>query len=361
MIRALRRMLGGPERRQSDGYTAAIVAAVESAAAAGSALATATAAVESASGWWGRALALAAVEPRSRRTAALTPSLLELIGRELGRRGEIIFDLHVSPGGVVRMLPASASYVVVGGADPREWGYTLTLSGPASTRTVYRMRDAVAHVQYGRSVARPWEGRAPWAAASLSSDLLAGVERQLSGEARGKSGYVMPMPDVGDHGQGENDAEDADPITALRRDLAGADGSTVIAPTTAAGFGAGPGAAPGRDFQSARFGMGPPESVVEIRRDAERSILGAYGLLPVLFNHQAPGASLREAWRSAHTLSVEPLAELVGSQLSEALGVAVRLDMRRARSADMGTLARSAAALVQAGMTPEQARETVGI
>ena len=43
-------------------------------------------------GLWSRALALADVQPRSRRTAALTPSLLAMVGRALCRTSEIVFD-----------------------------------------------------------------------------------------------------------------------------------------------------------------------------------------------------------------------------------------------------------------------------
>ena len=106
--------------------------------------------------------------------------------------------------------------------------YNITLFGPGDTRVVYRRRDAVVHLQYGQSPARPWQGRAPWQASSLSGDLLAGIERQLAGEAGSSSGYVMPTPDVGDKGQGEDD-----PLTTLRRDLA----------AVTAGFGGGPGVA----------------------------------------------------------------------------------------------------------------------
>lgn len=52
---------------------------------------------------------------------------------------------------------------------------------------------------------------------------------------------------------------------------------------------------------------------------------------------------------------------MVGAQLSEALGVDVKLDMRCARAADMSNLARSVASLVQAGMSVDDARSVVGI
>ena len=346
-----------PETRS---YTTAVVDAFEAAAGAGGNVAAATAAVETASGLWGRALALATVEPRNRRTAALTPSVLAMIGRALCRSGQIVFDLEVM-GGRLQMLPASAAYVVVGDARPSTWLYTLTLDGPGATRTVYRTRAAVAHVQYLTDPLRRWTARAPWASASLSGALLAGVERQLSGEAGSASGYILPTPDTGDRGQDTGDDGEDDPLVSLRRDLAAAGGKTVLAPSVSAGYGAGPGAAPQKEYVSTRFGLNPPSGTIEVRRDVERSILAACGVPPVLAHYMAPGGSLREGWRQLHQLTVEPLSELVADQLSEALGQRVTLDMRRARAADIATLSRAIGSLTTAGMTPEQARALVGL
>ena len=351
-----------PETRS---YTTAVVNAIESAAAGtGGGVAAATAAIEVASSTWARALSLATVEPMNRRTAAVTPSLLAMIGRALCRSGEIVFDLQVT-GGRLMMLPASAAYVVVGSGDRRTWLYTVTVDGPGSTMTVYRERSGVAHLQYMVDPVRPWLGRPPWASASLSGSLLAGIERQLSGEAGGPSGYVLPVPDVGDKGQGgddgqgEDDDGEDDPIVALRRDLAAAGGKTMIAPTQQAGYGAGPAAAPAADYKSSRFGFNPPDSALEARRDLERSILAACGVPPVLANHAAPGTSMREAWRQMTVGTVEPIAVIVASQLSEALGVDVKLTMPRA--ADVATLARAVGSLVaKAGMPLADARAAVG-
>ena len=84
----------------------------------------------------GGALALATVEPRNRRTAAITPQMLAMVGRALCRSGEIIFDMEVR-GGRLTMLPASAAYVTTGSGDRRTWIYTVTVDGPGSTMTVY--------------------------------------------------------------------------------------------------------------------------------------------------------------------------------------------------------------------------------
>ena len=352
-----------PEVRTS-GYTSAIVNAIESAAGgAGGGVATATAAVECASGLWGRALSLATVAPMNRRTSALTPSVLAMIGRALCRSGEIVFLTDVARGRV-QLLPASAAYVVVGHGDPSTWVYTVTVDGPGNTRTVHRGRSGVAHLQYMTDPIRPWFGRAPWSSAGLSGTLLAGIERQLAGEAGSASGYILPTPDLGDRGQGPPDGPDADeeedPLTTLRRDLAAAGGKTVLAPTTAAGYGAGPGAAPSKDFVPERFGFNPPTTAVETRRDAERSILAACGVPPALASHSAPGTSLREAWRQLTVGTIEPIATIVADQLSEALGVKVSLTLPVAADVK-GIAVRSVAALVQSGVPIAEARKVVGI
>ena len=354
---------GGPARREvRSGYSSAILAQAESyAAGTTGGLATATAAVEVASGLWARGLSLANVEPGGARTRALTAPLLAMIGRALCRSGEIVLDLRVE-GGQVRMLPASSAYVVKGSGDRRTWIYTVTIDGPGESQTHWRRREAVAHVQYLADPARPWLGRAPWSSAPLSARLLAGVERQLSGEASGPSGYVLPVPDPGDRNEGEDADGEADPMTTLRRDLAAANGTTTLAPTTLGGLGAGASNAPEHDYMARRFGINPPQHLAELRRDVERSIHAASGIPPVLVGHQAPGQSLREGWRQFHTLTLEPLAGLVAAQLSESLGVDVRLDMRRARAADVATLSRAAGSLVaHAGMPLADARSIVGL
>ena len=61
--------------------------------------------------------------------------------------------------------------------------------------------------------------------------MLSGIERQLRGEARSKSGYILPTPDVGDRSQGPDDDGATDPLTKLREDLAAAEGRTLIAPS----------------------------------------------------------------------------------------------------------------------------------
>ena len=153
---------------------------------------------------------------------------------------------------------------------------------------------------------------------------------------------------------------DDDPQAAFRLDLARARGKTLLAPTPRAGQGAGPPAAPEHDYQSKRYGMNPPQSVAEIRRDVERSILGCYGLPPVFASHAAAGTSLRESWRIAVALFVAPVAELVQAQLREALDEPrLTLGMDRCQAADISTLARAVGSLATASIPVEAAVQRV--
>ena len=79
----------------------AVGALMASSASGPGAVATAVAAVEIAAGLWSRALALATVTPQTARTRAITPAILELAGRSLARRGQVVFDLEVDAGGAL--------------------------------------------------------------------------------------------------------------------------------------------------------------------------------------------------------------------------------------------------------------------
>ena len=321
-----------PRPEVRSGYTSQVVNAVETAAAGAAGTAIGTAAVETASGLWGRALALAEVEPMNRRTAAISPTLLAMVGRALCRSGQIVFDIDVA-GGALRLLPASAAYVVVGNGDPRTWIYTVTIDGPGNTRTVYRTRDGVVHLQYAVSPTRPWEGRAPWATAGLSGQLLAGIERQLSGEAGSASGYILPTPDVGDRGEvapdpanPDADTAENDPLTTLRRDLAAAGGKTVLAPTTAAGYGAGPVRRRRRITSLSDSG-----SIRRARLSRPAAMPSGRSSPPVesrRYSHttRRRGPRLRESIRLFSTTTMQPIAAMVSERLSESLGMSMHLD-----------------------------------
>ena len=223
-----------PDRRRRpevrSGYENAFLGALESAVLTGSdSAAVPTAVVEAAAGWWARGLSLATVTPQTNRTRCLDPATLSFLGRSLARGGEAVFGLGVE-GGVV-VLDAAGYWSVYGrGPRPSGWNYRITWEGPSHTTTEWRGAESVAHVRYSWNPRRPWFGLSPAASANLSSRLVGGLERQLSEEAGGPSGYVLPMPDSGDDGQDEDAEPAADRYALFLRDLGRAAGGTIVAP-----------------------------------------------------------------------------------------------------------------------------------
>ena len=234
-MRALNRLVAAlgmtGEARAKGNFTERRLSAFETAATGADAIATGVAAVEIASGFYGRDLSLAEVSPRNARTAAITPSWLSLAGRELARSGQFVCDLEVR-GGRVALVPASSAFAVQGTSDPSSWVWVLTLFGPGDTTTRFRPNDGILSVTIGNTVTRPLEGRAPWQAASLSGRLLSGIEKQLAGEAQSrKLDTSSRSPTLETARKGEDDDGETDPLTTLRRDLAGAEGRTMLAPS----------------------------------------------------------------------------------------------------------------------------------
>ena len=104
------------------------------------------AALEIALGLWGRAFASASVEPSS-MAGALTPSVLEMIGREVIRVGECVFLVEVADGRM--MLQPSKTWDLKGGPDPASWTYAITLAGPSTTTTTKNVSERrVVHGKY---------------------------------------------------------------------------------------------------------------------------------------------------------------------------------------------------------------------
>ena len=367
-MRVLNRIAGAlglePKRetRARESFTDQQIVLISAAARGNDDVATATAAIEVASGMYARDLALAEVSPKNSRTAAITPTWLALCGRELARCGQFVCDIEIVSG-EVKLRPAAFAYATQGNVDPSSWIWTLNMYGPGYARTRTRPNSAIVNVSIGSTVSRPWAGRAPWQAAHLSSGMLSGIERQLSGEARSKSGYILPTPDLGDRSQGPNDDGETDPLTKLREDLAMAAGRTLLAPSMASGYGGGPGVAPSlsNEYQSRRFGINPPTAVAELRRDIERSVLASYGILPATLDPKSSGTALREARRQWHVGVVVPTATLIETALSESLNEDVKLNMRRGKATDSATMARAISSLTSSGMSLEDAIVAVGL
>ena len=276
----------------STAYTDARIAAIL-AAAGGDAGADvgAIAAAEIASGLWGRAMASASVEPRTPATRAITPQVLELVGRELVRKGEALFEIAVT-GGEARLLPVSW-WDVYGSYEPTSWEYQITLAGPDRTSTRRVRANRVVHCRYATTPTEPWRGVSPLAHSRTTSELAAMLETRLSQEAAASVGAFISVPQDG--GAGGDD----DPLAALKGDIAAAKGRAVLVETTSAGWAEGRQAAPQRDWESKRFGANPPAVLDTLRSNSARHVLAACGV-PIELVEPAEGSG-------AHSEAKRPL------------------------------------------------------
>ena len=127
--------------------------------------ASATAALEMASGLWGRAFAAGAVSPVTARTAAVTPAVLQLAARQAIRYGESLFLIDVTAAGLIQLLPC-VTWHVLGGVDPAEWQYVASVAGPSVTATRTVPASGVVWLPFSTQPDRPWIGRGPMASAS---------------------------------------------------------------------------------------------------------------------------------------------------------------------------------------------------
>ena len=111
------------EVRESSLTDALVSQIVANAGGAVSPRPTATGALEACAGLIGRAFSAASVEGPAMLTAPITASVLNLIGRELVRRGEVVFNVDV-PVDALQLTP-SADWDVQGGFDPEAWLLSL--------------------------------------------------------------------------------------------------------------------------------------------------------------------------------------------------------------------------------------------
>ena len=336
-----------PETRASS-YTDALIAALTAnAGGQTTAFATATAALEAAAGFVGRAFASAEVSGPDVMRRALTPACLAMIGRALIRRGEFVALIRVTSSGQVQLLPA-ADHDIEGGPDPTAWRYRLNLGGPSRTMTVSDLNaEGLVHVAYARDPEQPWRGLSPLAVAQLGGRLSAETTAALADESSGPRANLLPVPTDG--------ADDT--VGPLKADIRKAAGAALL---VEAGDWDRAGGGTQSTWMARRLGPAPPAALVELHQNATREIWAACGLSAALFEVGA-GAAGREAYRQAITVLVAPLGVLVADELSRKLEVDINLDWRELRAADIAGRARAFASMVSSGLSMESAAAASGI
>ena len=342
MLSRIKSVLGLERRRliSTDQVIAAILSRAEGAAE----LPGATAAVEVAAGMVGRALAGCAV--RGRHADRIGPDLLNLVGRSLIRRGESILAISVRDG-LPELLPAH-TVTVTGAPEPDRWLYSVTLAGPSQTVTRELGSAEVCHFRYGFDPEQPWRGAAPLEFAATTGRLLSNISQALADECGAPRGSFLPLPRA--------DLQDS----GLRADIHGARGGLLAVESTASDWQSG-GAAPRQDWRAARFGADPPAALERLYGAVFREVVTACGVPLAMIEASSSGAA-REAYRQFVALTITPSARSAERELREKLDAPdLELDVAPLAAGDMAGRARSYAALVGAGMSPDKAAEAVGL
>ena len=334
------------ETRAESSYTDTLIAALVSRAQGKSlAIPSATAALEACTGTVGRGFAAAEVTGPDSLTRALTPGVLELVGRSLIRRGEVVFLIDTQAG-KLRLIPAE-THDVQGGPYPEEWEYRLTLGGPSKTVTHdYVPAASVLHFRYAVDASTPWRGNGPIAVANLAGRLSAETVNALASESSGPVGRLLGIP---------IDGGDAT-VEALKTDIRDARGRTALIETGDWGN-----TGDSRvDLKTERFGAEPPASLVELVSVASQEVYSACGLNQALWGG-SQAAAVREAWRLCLFGVLSPLGRLVEAELQDKLEDTVKLSWQELRASDLSGRARAFQSMVGGGMEVERAAGLAGL
>ena len=311
---------------------------------------TESGALQVGAGLVGRAFASAQVEgARPSITQALTPDVLERIGRELIRTGECVFYIRVGREGL-RLYPVT-SYDVTGTFDPDSWRYRLDLSGPSGTWSVNARPEQVLHCRYMIEPERPWRGIGPLDVARNAGRLNSEVNTALQDEASGPRGQLLSIPKEGG----------SDTLDTLKTQLAGLKGRAALVETTSGGWGQGQGQAPRTDWNPKRLGANMPDAMVTLRNDSDRLVLGLLGV-PIGLLERTDGAALRESWRQLLHSTISPLGRLVETELRGKLDApALSFSWSELRASDISGRARAFGSMVTAGMPVDKAAALSGL
>ena len=338
------------EKRES-AYTDSLIASILQRAGGGTgAAASATGALESASGIVARCFASAAVSGPSHAIEALGPDTLAQIGRSLIRTGETLYHLDVIEGRLL-LLPAQ-SWDVFGNARPDSWHYRLTLAGPDSMMTINPVQGSgVLHFRYMTDPASPWRGVGPIQSAALAGRLSAETLRALGDEMSGPTGSLLPVGADGD-----------DPsIVGLKADIKSLGGHVALVEKLSDWATGGASSGGSSEWQPRRIGANPPDSIVTLAETASVEVWTACGIPPSLFYKQADGTGQREAFRRLLHSTVAPLARIVERELSDKLGGSVKLGFDSLFAADLSGRARAFQSLVGGGMEVTKAAALAGL
>ena len=316
----------------------------------GSPSASATAAVQSALGLTRRAFMLGEVTPAQPETELLTPELLAMMAGGMLLGGNAVFEIFESRrGGVTELIPVPA-FSVTGSIPRATWAYTLKWRNQADEELEKQVAaNRVVHVRYMSNASAPWYGVSPLAAAGVTAEALAYIERSLNHDAQTPVSHVLSVPDQSSDAQRKG----------VAADIRNARGHIVVEPTTAGGYGTGSQGAPRQDYNTNRTGPEVPETSLQLRDGSALAIEAALGVPAGMFSVNS--GAMREGVRSFYHFTLLPIARLMEAELRLKLGVQdLRISLESLQAVDVSARSRAVGTLAQAGVPLAEALRLVG-
>ena len=295
-------------------------------------------------GLWARTLASATVTGEG--AAALTHRVRHRIGRDLIREGESVHRIDASAGRA-RLVTPSKFQVRKG------FRYELDLPLPeGATRRVTVDRRAVLHLVWSEDPLQPWRGLGPLQSASLLAKLAVRAETKLGEDLDTPTAHLVPIPSDGGDSQ----------LDSLRSDIGSAKGGAVLAEATSTGWDEDrQQSGTKRDWKAERLGPMIPDTMRTTWKDVLAVVSQACGIPASLTAaSDSDGTQLREDYRRFVMQSVQPVADMIGAEVSEALEASVALGFEALHAHDVQGRAGALAKLVGAGVPLAEARQLVG-
>ena len=326
-----------------ESYTDQVIARMLT-ASAGVGDSGALAAIETSAKFWGLGLASATVKPSEIALAALTPSVLDTIGRSLCRAGESLHVIDVR-GGRVFLTPC-ANWTIQGDSDPNSWMYLCTLNGPSRSTSITLPAASVVHVRYAPHPSRPWAGRSPVELAMDTARAAGLLETATAGELNFSQKQVLsPRRNPGDYAPVDTlGPETIQKIVDAFSAHVSSDAFVIPADVTAT-----------------RLGPEPPDSFPLLRDRLENSLLALHGLPPALLASRGTGTAMRESFRQLLHGLLKPLGAILAEELRAKLHPDAALSFDALRAGDITGTSRAFGSLVKAGVTPSSAAAVVGL
>ena len=342
------RMMRWPWQTKTEerSYSAAIEAALLAAATGGTATPSRLACVQAAAGLLGRTMAGSVVSPTGPRTAAVTPAWLYSVGHRLMAHGRATDYLRLGDGGSVQLHPVSAAELVAAPFERASWRYKLRFKRPSGDLNITAGGDSVFDLETR-------------ACTTDTATLAANLEQTLAQLCGGPHGTLWPLPAAAGDVDGETDRA---AYVALAADVKRLKGGLAIMESARSGHDlAGAGGA-STEAPIKLHGPEPVEALVQLRTDAEASVLAALGVPPALVGLGPAGqADRRELMRAWQVAFVRPMLTLAAAELSRVLGASVSFAPSMMTPADLVSLTRAARSLIQSGVVAADALRVVGL